>query len=219
MINAIIFDFDGVITESVDVKTSAFKELFKEYPQSIPVIEKFHLDNGGMSRYDKFRHIYSAFLKLELTSSKFNQLCNDFHSLVIDKVVEAPYVAGALDTLDFCLGKYPMFIVSGTPEDEMNEIVRRRGLSKYFIEVYGSPASKTVLINRIMAEKKYSAEEILFIGDSRNDLKAAVDTKVNFVARVVDYTQEWFKSRDVKKYFSDLKGFKKYIEDKQRRHL
>ncbi|GAF78578.1 unnamed protein product, partial [marine sediment metagenome] len=33
MIKAIIFDFDGVIVESSDIKTEAFRELFQDYPQ------------------------------------------------------------------------------------------------------------------------------------------------------------------------------------------
>ena len=60
---AIIFDFDGVIAESVDVKTEAFKELFKAYPDKVKAIADFHIDNGGMSRFDKFRHIYKNILK------------------------------------------------------------------------------------------------------------------------------------------------------------
>ena len=40
MIKALIFDFDGVLAESVDVKTKAFLNLFKEYPQHLEEIKR-----------------------------------------------------------------------------------------------------------------------------------------------------------------------------------
>jgi beta-phosphoglucomutase-like phosphatase (HAD superfamily) len=57
MIETIIFDFDGVILESVTVKTEAFRELFSSEPDCPDEIVEFHKRNGGMSRYDKFRHV------------------------------------------------------------------------------------------------------------------------------------------------------------------
>ena len=51
-VKAIIFDFDGVITESMDIKTQAFAYLFKDCKKEVVgKIIKLHLDNGGMSRY------------------------------------------------------------------------------------------------------------------------------------------------------------------------
>ena len=60
MIKAIIFDFDGVIADSNNIKTDAFVKLFEGYPSNIKeMIRMFHLQNGGMSRFDKFRYIYA----------------------------------------------------------------------------------------------------------------------------------------------------------------
>ena len=42
MINAIIFDFDGVLVESVDIKTQAFKNLFSFAPNHINDIIEYH---------------------------------------------------------------------------------------------------------------------------------------------------------------------------------
>ena len=53
----IILDFDGVILESVSVKTEAFRTLFSFVPKHVDEIVQFHIDNGGMSRFDKFRYI------------------------------------------------------------------------------------------------------------------------------------------------------------------
>ena len=63
MISIIILDFDGVILESVSVKTEAFRTLFSFAPEYVEEIVKFHKDNGGMSRFDKFRYIFDHILK------------------------------------------------------------------------------------------------------------------------------------------------------------
>ncbi|MGB3114366.1 MAG: HAD-IA family hydrolase, partial [Candidatus Omnitrophota bacterium] len=211
MIEAIIFDFDGVIAESMDVKREAFRELFKEHREKVDEIERFHMDNGGMSRYDKFRYIYKNILGRELSRERFEKLCASFHELVVDKVVEAPFVKGAREVLDRSLGRYPMYIVSGTPEDEINEIVKRRGLNKYFIGIYGSPAGKAESINKILGENGYNRKKTLFIGDSKNDLQAAQETGVTFIARVAGQRQEWSDSGYVSRVMPDLEGLKEIL--------
>mgnify|MGYP006077874289 FL=1 len=51
-IKAIIFDYDGVIAESVNVKTEAFAELYKPYGTDIvQKVIKHHEANGGVSRF------------------------------------------------------------------------------------------------------------------------------------------------------------------------
>ena len=44
MVNAIIFDFDGVILESLNVKTNAFKKLYEPYGSDIS--KKVVFDNN-----------------------------------------------------------------------------------------------------------------------------------------------------------------------------
>ncbi|WP_243669135.1 hypothetical protein [Methanoculleus chikugoensis] len=70
MLTTLILDFDGVIVESLPpLKTAAFKKIFSfaPPPKHLDEIIAFHLENGGMSRYDKFRHIYANILHEELT--------------------------------------------------------------------------------------------------------------------------------------------------------
>ena len=42
-----MFDFDGVILESGDIKTQAFLELFAGYPQFRGTILEYHLGHWG----------------------------------------------------------------------------------------------------------------------------------------------------------------------------
>ena len=51
------FDFDGVIVDSVNIKTEAFAEIYKPYGQKIvDRVINHHISNGGMSRFKKFKY-------------------------------------------------------------------------------------------------------------------------------------------------------------------
>ncbi len=51
MIKNILWDFDGVILNSMKIKGDGFIELFKEYDEMyLNKLEQYHYDNGGVSR-------------------------------------------------------------------------------------------------------------------------------------------------------------------------
>lgn len=210
-IKAVIFDFDGVLVESVDIKTEAFAELFKGYPAQVEEVCRYHKINGGISRQRKFRHIYKNILKKPLSKEKFDELCMRFHALVVDRVVHARFVAGAQRLLESFLGRYRMFVASGTPQEEMDEVIERRNLKKYFDGVFGSPLTKEKIIKKIMTDNKLKAGELVFVGDSVNDLNAAKKAFVRFVARVTE-DFPWLDDESVTASFADLVPLPQFLE-------
>lgn len=184
MIGTIIFDFDGVILESVSVKTDAFRQLFADYPDHVDAIVQFHRDNGGMSRFDKFQHIYSNILKQELNANEVKSLSERFSRLVFDGVLSSPFVPGALEFLQTNARAYTLFIVSATPEEELIKIVKQRKIGKYFEGVYGSPIQKERNIRKIIRDHAIAPASVVFIGDARNDWNAARLTGIRFIARI-----------------------------------
>lgn len=216
MIKTIIFDFDGVIADSNNVKADTFVKLFSNYPGHIKdKIREFHLQNGGMSRFDKFRHIYADFLKEELSKEKFNKLCHDFNKLVINGVINAPLFDGVEDFLKENKNTYDMYIVSGTPSYEIKEIVKKRGLDKYFLNVLGSPRSKKELIEEVLKSKNYQCEEVIFLGDSINDYEGAMGAGINFVAKIdINSGADLFPGVKLKVKVKDIKEFKEYLNAK-----
>lgn len=141
---AIIFDFDGVVAESGKIKTQAFANLYQSYGEDIVAkVVGFHTQNGGISRYHKFRYFQEHYLnKPPLTEVEEKQLDIRFSELVVEAVIAAKAVPGATELIQQQAKKIPLFVASGTPESELKIIVERRGLSTYFKEVRGSPASK-----------------------------------------------------------------------------
>jgi len=187
MIKAIIFDFDGVIVESTDIKTEAFAKLFE--PEGTDVVNRvvaYHKDNMGVSRFDKFRYIYSNILHRLLNDNEFNALCEKFASLVKDAVIAAPYVKGAQEFIEGNLKQYGFFVVSATPQEEISDIIRRRGLGKMFKSVYGAPLAKSDAVKKILQGEDISPGNALYIGDAMSDYLAAKDNRVKFIARIKD---------------------------------
>jgi len=183
MIKAVIFDFDGVLVESADIKTEAFAELFADYPDHVQEIVEYHRWNMGISRFVKFRYFYKEILKKELLQEEEAVLGERFSKVVLDKVLAAPFVAGAIDFLKKNFQKRMLFITSGTPQAELDGIVRARDLEKYFREIHGSPRKKAEIVNGILSAHDLKAEEAVFVGDAESDLKAAEETGVHFITR------------------------------------
>jgi len=185
MISSIIFDFDGVILESVPVKTEAFRQIFAFSPDHIDEIVRFHQENGGMSRFDKFRHIYQNILHEPLSNAQFKLLSDRFSLLVENGVIDAPFVDGAAELLQTISNKYSLYIVSATPQDELIRIAQTRKISEFFRGIFGSPLKKRDHILRIIQENRFDPNKVLFIGDAVNDWEAALSCGAKFIARVM----------------------------------
>ena len=195
MIKTILWDFDGVIAESVDVKGSAFREMYLQYGENIAdKVLSHHMDHGGVSRYQKFKTWHKEFLNIVLTQEEIDALANDFSNLVVSKVVASPMIPGVLEFLKEHRNTIDSYIISATPESELREIVKQMNLSSFFKDVLGSPKSKVEHINDLVRESLIDKETSIFIGDSINDFNAAKATDLKFVLREVEYNQEVFKN-------------------------
>lgn len=207
MIKAIIFDFDGVIAESVDIKTRAFAKLFeREGEKAVKKVVKYHLDNGGVSRYEKFRYIYKEILRRRLDDATFKNLCDQFSQLVKDGVIKSPYVAGAKEFLENHKNQYKFFVLSATPAEEIKEIIDKKGLNNYFLKIYGSPSNKMDIVNEIIFINQLEPTEVIYIGDALSDYRAAKANFIHFVARICHGNNPLFKDINCPR-IKDLTGF------------
>lgn len=204
MLKAIVFDFDGVILESVDIKTQAFKELFKNYPEHVEKIINLHLDNAGMSRFEKFEIICRDYLGRHPDDDELKRLGEAFSRLVYREVLRCPFVPGAYQFLEKHSKQYEMFVASATPQDEIRDIVKHRELDRFFEGVYGSPRKKHEILRGILVENQFRPMEVVFIGDGVSDSRSAREVCVPFIGRVPRGHSRLFQGEDLIASIEDL---------------
>jgi phosphoglycolate phosphatase-like HAD superfamily hydrolase len=179
----IFWDFDGVIKESVSVKTDAYVELFRSYGIDVcSKIEKHHIENGGMSRFDKIP-LYLKWSNVAPTTATVDDMCTKFSMIIKNKVINSAWVPGVEEFFRNNKKKYIFIMVSATPQNELKEICKSLKLDEFFYEIYGSPATKSNLIKTSMLNYGVSADVCLMIGDAKADIDAAADNNISFIFR------------------------------------
>jgi HAD superfamily hydrolase (TIGR01549 family) len=202
MIKGIIFDYDGTIADSIHIKTVAFADLYRTYGEKIVnKVINFHLKNGGMSRFEKFKYYHKNFLNIDLLPEKIEELSNKFSEIVTTKVAKAPYVSGALEFIS-SNKNYKMFISTATPQDEIITILNIKKTIKYFDIVLGSPKSKSEHIKIIINKSKLRNNELVYVGDSFSDKEAAEENNVYFIG--LDSEKKFEKKTLIMKDFRKL---------------
>ncbi len=176
-----LFDFDGVILDSAEIKAQGFVECFSD--ESAPTreaIRAYVVRHGGVSRFEKFRYIHDRILGRALGDDRLRGLCERYVGIVLERVAGAPFVKGALELLQAIHTATDCFVVSGTPQAELRTLVRQRAIDHMFKDVVGSPAPKTELTENIV--RRYDGRDrIVFIGDSITDYEAARRSDIAFL--------------------------------------
>tara|TARA_B110000008_G_C16768767_1_gene483739 strand:- start:11 stop:733 length:723 start_codon:yes stop_codon:yes gene_type:complete len=181
--NAVMWDFDGVIKDSVDIKTRAYQSLFMPYGSDIAkLVKEHHEANGGMSRFDKIP-VYLSFAGLDQSEQVIEDFCDRFSRLVMNGVIESPWVPGVKEYLLESSTNQLFVIVTATPQAEIEIILDRLGISKCFRKVYGAPIKKELAISNAMKIFALSPSEVIMIGDSKSDLEAATRNSIPFLLR------------------------------------
>lgn len=180
---AVVLDFDGVVVDSVDIKTNAFESVFSdEDPSLVALILDYHRAHNGISRHEKFGWAYREVLRRPLTPEAAAGLGVRYNKLVEDAVVAALWIPGAREFI--ALRPAPLFVASGTPEEELRRIVARRGLEGSFDGVYGTPALKAAILERVARETGVPASALVMVGDAMTDHDAAMTVGARFIGVV-----------------------------------
>ncbi len=214
MLKGIIFDFDGVICESVEAKTEAFRKVFLDHANHWDEIYAYHMKHGGISRYKKFEYIFREILKKPLSSELSEQMAQKFTEFAYDEVVKAPLVKGAQEFLNKYSKTLKLFVASGTPETEMVMIAKEKDLDRFFVEVYGSPKTKYEIAALILQQEKLKPEEVIFVGDAISDYEGAHQAGIRFIGRLHAKYKDPFQDEKIEGYINDLNDLDHLITTK-----
>lgn len=186
---AIFFDFDGVLVDSNQIKVTAFYELFRDFDTDVAdKLVHYHKQHGGISRVVKIQYAFEKILGIHLPQEKLNTMAKAYSELVIEKVIHANWIPGAEQTLQNIQEKLPVFVISGTPQDELRLVITRRKIGHYFNEILGSPIMKPEHIANLCKQYTLQPEQCVFVGDAFTDYDAARRFDMPFIGIQGDFT-------------------------------
>ena len=181
-IKTILWDFDGVIMNSNAVRDRGFEEVLKDYPkEQVDKLMEFHQENGGLSRYVKFRYFFEEVRGESITEDEVNFWAQKFSDIMLISLNNKNLLIE--ETVQFIKTNYKyynMHIVSGSDQKELRFLNKELGTSEYFISIHGSPTPKKDLVADLISKHQYELRNTCLIGDSINDYEAANHNEIHF---------------------------------------
>ncbi len=177
-----IFDCDGVILNSNQLKIEAMKNTLEAYFVDEILIEKclsYFSNNFGKSRFHHVAYFLEKIFMIEakekceierLILKGFSERCRTLY-------ISATLTPNFTSFIDQCDGK--RFVASGSEQEELRYVFHQRKLDKLFDGIFGSPVSKDDNIQRII-EQEGNSNAVMF-GDAESDMFAALKNGIDFV--------------------------------------
>lgn len=179
---SIIWDFDGVILNSNAVRDMGFSMTLKDFPEDqVSALLAYHVKNGGLSRYHKFRYFFEVIRKEKATDEQILEYASAFKEIMLKHLCNPNLLIN--ETINFIrenYDKYVFHIASGSDEMELNKICKSLKIDHYFKSINGSPTPKNELVKNILIANKFDTIEYSLIGDSINDFEAAKINEITF---------------------------------------
>ncbi|XDD45058.1 HAD family hydrolase [Leptospira sp. WS39.C2] len=177
----IFWDFDGVIKDSVHIKTKAYLDLFPKADAVIKgKIKDHHLRNGGISRFVKIP-LYLEWNEIEVSDENISKYLAEFANIVTNAVIQSDWIPGVEAVISQKLKNQVFVIVTGTPQNEIESIVEKLNIADKFDKIFGSPAEKSEVIKSSLIHYPINPKDALMIGDSESDFKAAYQNGIDFL--------------------------------------
>ena len=185
-----MFDFDGTLVDSNEIKREAFFTVSDHLSSSQKIMfEILNMTDLG-DRYDIFNR-YSKRLNEEfefLVDEDF--LVEKYSAICEENVSLAESILGFDSLLNF-LKKTDIKVIisSATPTIALKKIIINRKIDHFFDHIYGSPESKVEHIKKVIKDYNINPKEILYVGDSEDDMQASVISGSFFIGVGNDYSR------------------------------
>ncbi len=190
----VIFDVDGTILHSFPLVNEAINYATK---MSVNIVydDETILNNYGADEEGILKNL----LKDKFTPYTFSYYL-DFYLNNHDKFIPS-FINGIEDIFKSLLDlKIPLIILTGRSKESLDISLTKLNAYKYFINYYvGSKLGQNKVNNfyKIIDDYKVKKEDLLYIGDSINDIKACNEVGIDIISANYDKT---IRSVDLSKY-------------------
>lgn len=179
--DCVILDCDGVILDSNEIKTEAFRSSLSKYdPKYVDEFIAYHQSHGGVSRQDKFKYFFKNIISIN-DHGEYLQALNNFQTQCMAALMQAKLVPGVEAFLQALKDNYiPVLVLSGGNEDEIKQTFKKKKIFDYFDGIYGNPVPKDINMENLFNSGAISGVG-LFAGDAELDYKLASRYGMEFV--------------------------------------
>jgi len=183
-IKLIMFDYDGVLVDSLSVVLAIYKKIGNEFNVSVfknikdgdffDLNWKNSLKKAGIIN-DKDIKNYERFFKKEII--RLNQQITPFPNIK--------------EAIKFLGKNHKLAVVSNNCSGFIKEKLKKHGLLHYFSAIIGAEHGplkpKPDLLNLCMQKMNVKEQEAVYIGDMKGDITAAKKAKVMFIGTSYGY--------------------------------
>ncbi len=180
MLQAILFDLDGVIVDSRKSTIQYFQETFRHFNLPVPKEEDF-LPLLGLKTLDITKKLLP-----NLSEEKIHPIYKYSKKMSIKYASQITLIHGAIDVLQRLKVKYKLGILTNRSKNTVNILFRKYALYKLFDVVIDrediirhKPHPEGIF--KAMKKLRVKPHETIYIGDSQVDVKAAKNARVRCV--------------------------------------
>lgn len=178
----ILWDFDGVIIDSMPIRELGFVKIFEGYDkEKVEQLVAYHRANGGMSRFAKIRYFFEELLHTSISEEEVYAYADRFSEIMRELLCDKNLlIRDCVDYIAHNAATHNYHLVSASAQDELRFLAEQLGIAYFFKSIVGSPTKKADNIKNILAEYGYAHAETCLIGDSHNDEDAAGKNDIQF---------------------------------------
>jgi len=195
-INTIIFDCDGVILNSNQLKTKAYyKAAFSSYGHELASsLTTYLMNNTGKPRGHFIDYFLRNIVPPNISGLGYDELLNSVTLEIYKSLMECE-VSPCLFKLREKTPDIKWLVVSGGVEKELRDVFKNRALFDLFDGgIYGAPMTKDEILTSLF-NQNHIKFPVLFLGDSKYDYEVASRAKLDFL-----FVNEWSEFKDWRNY-------------------